>query len=393
MPTGHVEKRSKNAWSIVIDLGRDPATGRRRRIRRSVKGATKRQAEAELRRLLGEVEQGTYVEPTRLTLGDYLRRWLDDSARPRLAPTTTANYETLIERHIIPALGRVPLAALQPLHLQEFYLGRLEGGRVRGSGGVSPRTVVLIHTVLHAALKQAVRWQLLSRNPADCVDVPRSRRPRVRTLSAEELPSFLEVIRGHRDEHLIQMALYTGLRRGELLALRWEDVDLEARSVRVRHGLVRTDGGMTLAGPKTKRSQRQVTVSDVALGILREVRRQQAEQKLRLGSRYHDGGYVFCNSDGSLIDPSSVTHRFADLARATGFPGLRFHDLRHTHATLLLMQGIHPKVVQDRLGHETITTTLDTYSHVLPTLQREAAAAIDAAIGHRLGTDKARRPR
>jgi len=268
-----------------------------------------------------------------------------------LAPSTVANYRSMIERHIIPALGHLPLSALQPLHLQELYLDRLERGRVRGGGGVSRRTVVLIHTVLQAALKQAVKWQLLSRNPADAVDVPRRQRSKVRTLNDEELARFLEPVSGHRDEHLIRMALYTGVRRGELLALKWEDVDLDAKVLRVRHGLVRAGGEMHLSGPKTRKSRRQIALSDTAVALLKEIRRSQTEQKLRLGPRYQDHGHVFCNPDGSLIDPSSVTHRFTKLARAAGFLGLRFHDLRHTHASLLLMQGIHPKVVQNRLGH------------------------------------------
>jgi len=211
---GHRSRREARQELLEPRHRPRPRSGKRLRIRRSVKGVTKRQAEAELRRLIGEIEQGTYIEPTKLTLGEYLQRWLKDSAEPRLAPSTVANYLSMIERHIIPALGHVPLSALQPLHLQEFYLDRLARGRVRGGGGVSRRTVVLIHTVLHAALKQAVKWQLLSRNPADAVDVPRPQRSKVRTLNDEELARFLEAVSGHRDEHLIRMALVHGSEAG-----------------------------------------------------------------------------------------------------------------------------------------------------------------------------------
>jgi len=392
--TGHVEKRAKSSWSLVIDLGRDPATGKRLRIRRSVKGVTKRQAEAELRRLIGEIEQGTYIAATKLTLGEYLQRWLEDSAAQRVRPKTLRDYRLLVERHIAPALGHIPLSALQPLHLQELYTQALQDGRLDGKGGLSPRSVQILHTVLHSALKQAVRWQIISRNPADAVDVPRPRRPQITTLDSKGLERLLQAAQGHRDEALIRFAVLTGLRRGELLALAWDDVDLDKGLLRVRRGLIYVPGGSaTVDTPKTRRSRRQVVLSKAAVSVLRQVRREQAQARLRLGAGYHDHGLVFCNPDGSPMDPGAVTHRFTKLVRAAGLEGLRFHDLRHTHASLLLAQGVHPKVVQERLGHETVSTTLDTYSHVIPTLQREAAEAIDAALGHRLGTGKSERPR
>ncbi len=393
MPTGHLEKRAESAWSIVIDLGRDPAPGRRQRIRRTVKGATKRQAEAEMRRLLAEIESGTYVEPTKVTVAEFLRTWLKDSAAPRLRPKTARDYSLLIERHIVPALGHIPLSALQPIHLQDFYRRTLEAGRLDGKGALSARSVVLIHVVVHAALKQAVKWQMVPRNAADAVDPPRPRRPKMTTLDADGVKKLLAKTEGHRDRLLIETAVRTGLRRGELLALRWEDIDLDAKVLRVQHGLVRLDGHSTLAEPKTKGSRRQVPLSDDAVGVLREVRRAQAEQKLRLGGNYGDRSLVFCNPDGSVIEPSSVSHRFKELVEAAGFQGLRFHDLRHTYATLLLAKGVHPKVVQECLGHESISTTMDTYSHVLPSLLREAAEKIDEALGHRLGTGTEKRPR
>ncbi len=189
MPTGHLEKRSENAWSIIVDLGRDPATGRGQRIRRSVKGANRRQAEAEMRRLLAELESGTYIEPSKETLGDYLRDRLENAAAPRLRPNTLANYRTMIEAHIIPAVGRIPLAALQPLHLQQFYRQARESGRVGEPGGLSARSVVLIHTVIHASLKQAFKWRMISQNPADAVDVPRPRRATMQALAPKKRSS------------------------------------------------------------------------------------------------------------------------------------------------------------------------------------------------------------
>ncbi|MGB9866578.1 MAG: tyrosine-type recombinase/integrase [Bacillota bacterium] len=368
----HLEKRYKSSWTIVIDVGIDPATGKRKRITRSVKG-TKRQAEQVAQQLVAELQQGTYVKPQKITLADYLRQWLEVACVPRLSPKTIQGYRTCIENHIIPALGLLPVSEVVPLHLQTLYSSLLDTG-------LSNRTVELVHTVLHAALKQAVKWQLIPRNPADAVEPPRPARPEIHVLKPEQVPALLDAARGSPIEALVIVALSTGLRRGELLALRWEDVDLKAGIIYVRRNLIRVDKQLIEKAPKTKRGQRSVPVPRMALEVLRN-----------LSMRSEATGpndYVFCRQGGLPLDPSTVTHQFARIAKKMGFEGLRFHDLRHTHATLLLSQGVHPKVVQERLGHETITTTIDTYSHVIPTLQEQARRALDAVFTewHRFGT-------
>ncbi|HHV63170.1 MAG TPA: site-specific integrase [Firmicutes bacterium] len=208
----------------------------------------------------------------------------------------------------------------------------------------------------------------------------------------EGVQKLLKSITGHEDEALIAMALYTGMRLGEILGLRWQDVDLEARKIHVQQTLQRLPNqGFIFRAPKTEKGRRQIALSQSAIDILHKVKKQQAEARLRLGSRYQDDGLVFCHEDGRPLDPTVVTHRFRRLADSLGLEGFRFHDLRHTHATLLLAQGTHPKIVQERLGHESISITLDTYSHVLPGLQEAAAEKLDIALsgtlGHRLGTD------
>lgn len=228
---------------------------------------------------------------------------------------------------------------------------------------------------------------MLPRNVADSVDAPRPRRPQVKVLDPEGVRSLLKAAEGHRDYAIIHTAVYTGLRRGELVALRWSDVDLDRGVLYVRQSMQRLGGQFVFREPKTKKARRQVVLPRPTIAVLKAVRRQQAENKLRLGPEYKDHDLVFCNPDGTPLDPGELSHRFANLAKKAGYPGLRLHDLRHTHATLLLAQGVHPKVVQERLGHENISTTLDIYSHVLPGLQEAAVRGLEQALGdgRRLG--------
>lgn len=369
---GHLEKRSKSSWTIVIEAGRDPVTGKRKRIKVAFRG-TKRQAEREMHRLLHELESGTYVEPSSMTVGEYLLWWLEHYARPSTAPRTFESYEMIVRRHLIPALGALALQKLQPVHIQAYYSQALQS--------LSPRTVAYHHAVLHEALRHAVRWQLIRANPADAVKRPQYRRPAPVVLDDEGARSLLRAAKGHQDYALILTALFTGMRQGELLGLRWEDVDLEGGVIQIRQALQRVKGqGYVFREPKTEAGRRSVAISPQVVAVLRRLKKEQAAARLLLGPAYEDHGLVFCRPDGRPINATTLTKRFRRLAEAAGFPGLRFHDLRHTHATLLLARGVHPKIVQERLGHEDVTLTLNTYSHVLPGLQAEAAKKLDDAL-------------
>ncbi|WP_084665658.1 site-specific integrase [Thermanaeromonas toyohensis] len=384
MPTGHLEKRYKSSWTIVIELDRDPVTGKRKRITKSVKG-TKKEAEKEMVRMLNELERGTYVEPSGMTVGEYLLHWLEAYCKPNLAPKTLQSYSYIIHQHLIPALGHIKLDKLQPLHLQEYYSKALQSGRKDGKGGLSLRSVQYHHRILHEALGHALKWQLVHRNVAEAVEAPRYKRPDVKALSPEEVNKLLAKAKeiNHPDYALLVTAVYTGMRQGELLGLRWQDIDMTAGVAYVRQILQKLPGQPVMfKEPKTQAGKRQVVLSPAVIDILKAAKKQQAENRLRLGQAYQDYGLVFCRENGLPLDPFTVTHRFKKLAKLAGFPELRFHDLRHTHATLLLAQGVHPKVVQERLGHRSITLTLDTYSHVLPTLQKEAAAKVEEALKH-----------
>lgn len=391
---GHIRYRGKtktgrHRYLVTVETGRDAGGGRIRKTK-TVYGDSKREARERAQSLLNawlaELDQGTYVEPSSMTLRQYLRHWLEHAA-PSLAPRTVEGYRYIIESHLIPALGHIPLSKLTPLAIQNYYARALRDGRKDGAGGLSNRSVEFHHAVLRRALGQAVRWRLLAQNPCLAVDPPRAgRRHDMTILGPEQVKALLEAAAKTRDYALILTAVTTGLRRGELLALRWDDVDLQRRVIHVRHALQRIKGrGLVLREPKTVRSRRQVSLPESTVEALRRLRAEQARNRLRLGPRYQDNGLVFCLPDGRPLDPPGLTRRFRRLADGLGFTTLRFHDLRHTHASMLLAQGVHPKVVQDRLGHESIQQTIDTYSHLFPDLQREAAAQVDQWLFGRAG--------
>lgn len=377
---GHLEKRHKGSWTIVIDLGRDPLTNKRKRLVRGFKG-NKREAEKELARLINEYETGQYIEPSKIKLGQYLLRWLEDYGRPNLAPTTYYSYSKIIEKHIIPVLGNIILNKLQPMHLQQYYSQKLQT--------LSNRTVLYHHRVLKEALSHAVQWQLLSRNVADAVQAPKNKQKDIELPDLKNIDRLLNAAIEHQDYEIILCALFTGMRRGEILGLRWHDVDLKKNMIFVRNTLQRLpDKGLFFTEPKSKKSRRQILMPQFLSNILQNHRKRQLEEKLRLGQLYQDHDLVFPRPDGTPQDPGQLSHRFKDLVDNIGLSGLRFHDLRHFHATLLLAENINPKKVQERLGHQTISLTLDVYSHLIPSMQNEIAQKLDDIYGHRLGTEK-----
>jgi integrase len=362
---GSIFKRKDGRWAAAISL----PSGRRKYLY----AKTRQEVARKLTQALRAVQDGIPLPPERQSLGSYLREWLE-SVGPSLRPRTWERYEQYVRLHIVPHLGRIALARLTPAHLQRLYAQKLEAG-------LSPTTVAHLHAVLHRALAQAERWGLVARNVAALVTPPRPARREMKALSPEEARRFLEAAQGERLHAFYVLALTTGMRLGELLALRWRDVDLERGVLQVRATLQRTRDGYTFAEPKTERSRRQVVLSPLAAEALRAHRLRLLEERLRLGEAWEDHDLVFPNEVGRPLDPANVTHRsFQRILRRAGLPHIRFHDLRHTTATLLLGQGVHPKVVADMLGHSTISITLDLYSHSTPALHRQAALALEALL-------------
>lgn len=369
---GHIRKRGKK-WAVVVDVGLDD-NGRRRQKWHS--GFTTRgDAEKALTELLGKLNAGTYVEPTRHSVGKYLREWLP-AIKSTVRPGTWRSYKTNLDVHVIPRIGQLPLKQLGALQLNALYAELLTSGRHDGKGGLSPRTVRYTHTILHRALRDAVRWGLLSRNPADLADPPKHRTPEMRVWSATELRTFLAHIREDRNYALWLLLATTGMRRGEALGLRWEDVDFDNARAAIRQTLNSAGSKLSFSTPKTAKSRRSVTLDPATVAALRAHRKRQFEQRMAWGGGYHELDLVFCREDGSPLRPDSITRRFGALSKAAGVPVIRVHDLRHTYATIALTAGTHPKVVAERLGHATIAITLDTYSHVIPSLEEEAATRV-----------------
>jgi integrase len=360
----------------------DPGTGRWRQ--RSKGGfATRAEATAGLRSVLHSMDRGAYVSPTRLTVRAYLEeRWLP-AITMTVRPSTHASYARNIRLHVAPQLGAVPLQKLEPMMLNDFYLHLLTNGRADGKGGLSVRSVRYVHFVLHRALRDAMRWQLLTRNVTEAADPPKESarlRPEIRTWSPESLRAFLDGTRGDRRNVAWLLLASTGMRRGEVLGLRWADVDLRAAQLAIRQTLLTADMVTLFGEPKSRRSRRVVALVTTTIEALQRHRRNQLEEKLALGPAYQDGDLVFARRDGRAYEPDEFSREFDRKSKRLDLPRIRLHDLRHTWATLALQAGIHPKVVSERLGHGTIAVTLDIYSHVTPSLQREAADQVAAVI-------------
>jgi integrase len=380
---GHVRKRG-NTWCVVVDVGRDSETGKRRQSWKSG-FRTRREAERGLTELLGRLEGGSFVEPTRQTVGDFLCEWLSAIEARGLRPNTLSTYRMLVEKHLIPRVGSVPLQKLSASHLNAAYADMLASGRrnVKKTSGLSPRTVRYAHSVIRKALADAVKWNRLVRNVADAADPPRKsatvKAPT--TWSAAELHCFLEHVESDRLAPAWRLAASTGMRRGEVLGLSWNAVDLEAGRLAVRQTLTVADYKPHLAQPKTERSRREVALDADTVAALREHRTRQLEARLAAGEVWeNDAELVFTDAIGRALHPQAFSEAFERHVAAAGLRRIPLHGLRHTHATLALQAGVHPKVVSDRLGHFSAAFTLDTYSDSIPALQGTAAETVAALV-------------
>jgi len=376
---GSIVERSPGHWLVRYSI--NLAAGRRR-LAVTVKGDRKT-AEKELRRLLTTADDGTHIDPNRMTTGEWLTRWLA-AVREKVAPKSHERYGEIVRHFLIPAFGKLQLTKLASVHIEDYYSTLSTGGRRDGKpGGLSPQTRRHIHRVLSAALVRAVDQRLLVRNPCDVFrrELPKVERHEMTVLNVEQSAQLLDAVRYSHIYWPVLLALATGMRRGEVLAIRWRNIDLERGSLRIVESLEQTRAGLRFKSPKTDRS-RAVTLPSFVVEELRRLKREQAESLLMVGVRQTGATLVCARADGEPLQPQSLTHEFPRFLPCLGsdFPRVRFHDLRHSHATQLLSAGVHPKIAQERLGHSTISTTLDLYSHVSDTMQEDAAGKIDAAF-------------
>jgi integrase len=343
--------------------------------RKTFYGKSQKEAAAKLKQAKQAVEDGVDLSAEKLTLAQYLDKWLAAAVKPSVKTKTYEGYESTCRVRVVPRIGTKKLAKLTALDLQALYTDL-------AAAGLSPRSVQHTHRVLHRALAQAVRWRLIPRNPCDGATAPKATRTEMKVLFPEQARAFLVATAEHPAHALYVLAITTGMRAGELLGLQWGDVNLDAGRLAVRRALQQQNGGkgLVFVTPKTARSRRMILLSQRAIDALRAHRDRQVFQRRKAGSAWQEQDLVFASATGGPIDPSWSRQTFYAALKAAGLPRVRFHDLRHTAATLALVQGVHPKVVSDMLGHGTVGLTLDTYSHLLPAMHQEAAAAMDAIL-------------
>lgn len=366
---GSIYRRKDGRWvgQYLVHTAKGPKY-------RYIYGKTRAAVAEKLTKAMADRDGGLLFDAGNLTVGEYLDSWLHDSVGGTVRDRTFERHEQIVRLHIKPALGRLKLKALVPAHVQGLYRDRLDSG-------LAPATVQKVHVVLHKALSQAVMWSLVPRNATEAVTAPRPAQKEIRPLDREQVRALLEAAREDLLEALYVMAVTTGMRQGELLGLKWENVDLARGAIHVRRTLTRKGGRLLLGEPKTKKSRRTVQLASRALDALKAHRKAQLEERMAHAGLWEDHGLVFATQTGTLVNPTNLTKRsFKPLLERAGLPRVRFHDLRHTAATLLLMQGVHPKYVQELLGHATIAITLDTYSHVLPSMGDQAARAMEAVL-------------
>ena len=367
---GTIYQRPDGTWCTQITVYAD---GRRKRP--TLYGKTRKEVADKLNKALSDRDGGLSFDADNLKLGDYLRRWLEDSKKGSVKPATYHGYERMVRNHLAPTLGRIKLKALTPTHLRGLY-------RQKTDAGLSARTVGYVHATLHNALEQAVNDGLVARNVADAVKPPRMQREEIEPLTPKQARKLLEAVAGDRLEALYDLAVTAGLRQGELLGLKWNDIDLDQGILRVRRTLSSLEGDRPIFNnPKTAKGRRGVKLTAKAVEAIKKHRAQQQEERNRLAGLWQDHGLVFSTRVGTPLSRHNLVNRsFKPLLKRAGLPEILFHDLRHTCATLMLVVGTNPKVIQETLGHANVSVTLDVYSHLLPNMQDEAAQKMDKLL-------------
>lgn len=364
-------KKKKDHLSVVIAY-KDTITNKSKRKWYTVIG-TKKDAEIFMTEKLRELDTGIFANDKNMTLAEYLKYWYEQICVPNLSPTTYESYEKNIRVHISPALGNIKLSKLAPIHLQTFYSNLLESG-------LSKTTIRYIHRIIHSALEQAVKWQLVVRNVAGNTSPPKPDKYTANILNSTEISTLLNVSKASDIYIPIVIAIYTGMRRGEIVALTWDNVNLDKKYIRVCKALYKTKQGLIYKSPKTQKSNRFIPISDTLVNILKDLKKQQEILKELNGDTYIDKNLVCCTENGNEIDPDCLCPKFKRILRKNNLPIIRFHDLRHTHASLLLKEGKQAKAISDRLGHSTISTTLNIYAHVYEETSRDLAESFDELI-------------
>lgn len=363
---GSIYKRKDGRWAGAISLGYQNGKPKRK----TFYGETRKEVQEKLTVALRDAQQGLPISTDKQTVAQFLDSWLTNTIKRTVRPRTFAGYEQTIRLHVKPTIGRILLQKLSPQHV-EAMLNELE------LKGLGLRTVAYTRTVLRTALNQALKWGLVARNAASLVDPPRYKAKEISTLTSEEIQMFLEAIKDNRLETLYFIALALGLREGEALGLRWQDIDFTNKKLMVKFAIQRFDGKLQLVEPKTERSKRTLPLTEIIITSLRNHGRKQLSEKLLAGSNWVETDLVFTTTKGTPLDGSTVIHRLQKILQDAGLPKYRFHDLRHSCASLLLSQGVPARTIMEILGHSQINLTMNTYAHVMPEMKTEAISLMD----------------
>ncbi|MCG8514512.1 MAG: site-specific integrase [Halanaerobiales bacterium] len=378
-----ITEKENGKYKAFVEMGKDPSTGRRKRKAKTFN--RKRDAQVWIAQKIAERDQGIVVDPGGYTVKEYLLYWLENYAESQLAGTTYDGYTMIVNTHIIPALGAIKLDQLHPMHIQTYLNKKRVKGRKDGQpGGLSEKTLLQHYRILSKSLNQAVKWQRIKYNPIRAVDAPKpEKKNKIVAMTKVQVKKLLNTVENDPWMYsFIFVALRTGMRRSELLGLRWEDVDLENKTIRVRQVLVTKMGtGTMIKGTKNLSSTRSISITDAVINVLKKHKKRQTEIRLFLQSEYNSLDLVFCKENGTIYNPSTVNKRYRKARKKAGLSDMyTIHVLRHTFATMMLKADVNPKIVQEMLGHSVISTTLDTYSHVTPNMQKEAAEKLDSVL-------------
>lgn len=367
---GSIYQRADGSWCAIIDLGM--VNGKRKR--KFIYGSSRKEVAEKLTQLLHQQQQGLNIDPQRITVGAFLDRWLEEVIKPHRRARTYRSYADTIRLHLKPRLGQHQLAKLTAAQVQTMI-----NDLARASGA---RTTQYARAVLQRALNRAVKWELVARNVVLATDPPRSKPRTITPLTEAQAQRLLAAVAGHRLEALYRIALSLGLRRGEVLGLRWADIDVPKKTLRITGALQRVQGKLERSEPKTRAGARALLLPDVLVDMLAEHQRRQAEERSRWGAEWQEHDLVFPTERGTPMEPSNLHRHFKLALKRAGLPlTTRFHDLRHSCATFLIAQGVHPRVVMEILGHSQISLTMNTYGHVLPETQREATLKVAGMFG------------